>query len=210
MGDGLHERTALKVNPKFLRIALRYIPQGYDSNLADLQANPPVTHSMFPPKTPMEVIVFRMTRLSYLTFSADDIQSAANAKWRVPGLWKQDVETDNIQDAVKALHFITKCKMSSLYSSTVIKIDDSGPNGAPRGRGINTPLASYKQIQFKLPNKQMLFRNLDDQGQPDNLDANWRYLMLCRVSDVRVPTGYYNLADPYAIDVRKCFVYEDA
>lgn len=208
-GDDVDERTGLRISPKFMRFFLRWIPQGYNSNILDLTGNPPVTHSSVPPKTPLEVFFFRMPRLAAATFALADIRQAVNIKWRPKGVWKQDYLTAELQDLVKSMRLIHKTTLPALYSNTVIKIDDAGPGATPRGRGVCTPLAAYKEVQFKLLNKKLLYQN-EAGGLPTNVPANYVYYIAMRVRDDRVPIGYYNLADPFSMEYRKLFVFEDA
>lgn len=203
-GDTVSTRTGLRISPKFMRVDLRYVPQGYDSALVNSESPNPVIVSQVPSKTPMEAFVIRMPRKVYESTSLNDIMGAINTRYRPPGLWKQDTLEATAQNLVKSFHLLDKTVLSSRYNSQMVRLADSLNPTHSQCRMINSPLMSFGQLQFKFLNKFLLYENVSDK------DANYSYLLITRVVDIRVDTTFTPSAAPLKLERRSVFVYEDA
>lgn len=203
-GDNVNQRTGLRVHPKFMRVELRYIPHGYDSAIVDSESGNPILTGQVPTKTPLDIFIFRMARRTYTTLQSGDIMAAVNTRYRAPGLWKQDTLESVNQELLKALQLLHRQSLPSKYFSQMVRLRDDPVNFHSRCRVINCPIQSNARIQFKIPNKFMLYENSTD------LDANYVYFMVCRQLDVRTDTTYTGVAAPLKLEYRTVFVYEDA
>lgn len=203
-GDTVDTRTGLRLTPKFMRIAIRYVPQGYDSNLIDSESGNPVIVSQVPAKTPLEIFVVRVPRKTYDITPLNDLMQAFNTRYRSAGLWKQDVAMDVSQDLIKSFHLLDKKTLASRYNTQAVRLRDNPATGLSQARYINAPIMNFAQLQFKIPNKHMLYENTT------NKDANYAYLLVTRVLDYRVDPTYTGTAAPLKLEYRRVFVYEDA
>ena len=204
-GDSVSTRTGLRIHPKFMRIDLRYVPQGYDSDLLNSESANPVIVSQLPAKTPMEVFIVRLARKTYENTPLADIMSAINVRYRPPGLWKQDtLEAAVPQSILKSFNLLDKVSMASRYNSQMVRLRDDPNTGISVARMINCPLMTFGQLQFKFPTKFLLYENATDK------DGNYAYLMVTRVLDTRVDPTFTGTAAPLKIEYRRVFVYEDA
>lgn len=203
-GSAEGQRAGIFVYPKFMRIAIRYIPHGYNTPVVDLSSTNPVLHGQVPAKTPLEVMVFRMTRQAFSSTNLMSLLQAVNVRFRPTGLWRQDSLLNVIpQELLKGITLLHRAQVGSKYFSTMVRTVDS-QGGAPQCRTINAPLQSDLEFSFKFPNKKMLFEN------QTNRTVNYIYFMVCRQMDLRLDTAYTPVATPEKLAVRKCFVYEDA
>ena len=206
VGDTVSERTGLKVQPKFMRMNIQYIPQGYDSPFIDTESSNPVfSQGQLPPKIPLEVFVFRMVRKHYDSTPTNDLMQAINVKYRPAGLWKQDVLEINVpQETVRGLRLLKRAKLSSRYSSQIVRMKDDPALFHSRARVINCPLQSSAIMTWKFPSKNMLFENVN------NYDANYVYFAAFRTENFLIDHAWTPSAAPTKLIYRTCFVYEDA
>lgn len=207
VGTGAGERIGNKVFMKGLKLQFRYQP--CERNVvadADVITNALLfTQDPVPQFPSMRVHIFKIVEKLAVALTPGQMRQSLEVKYRPPGFWPQDKAQDPDDDAVKAIRTLKSFTLPTKYKILTTAVPSfSGPPIVPdRIQMIACPLVQTYSCYVKINKKTEI-------SNGDNKDTKWRYGVFCTDFSFWTNTASQVQDEPKMLDLRKCWLYEDA
>ena len=206
VGTGAHERIGDKIYLKGAKLQFRYLPceRNVVLDVDQISNSIVMSQSPVPQFPPMRVYLYSIVEKVHSQLSATELRAALDAKYTPPGLWRQDMAQDTAQDTVKAIRTLKKFTMPTKYNILTTSVVGDPAVGTPDRIQV---IASPKMETFScyLPIKKKL-----EISNVDNMPTMQRFGIYYTDYSHWTATSVMVQDEPNMLDIRKCWIYEDA
>lgn len=207
-GTGSSERISDKIFLKHISLMLRYRPKDQVVQIPVLPAsttggNYPLGTGECPLDSNLPDVEVFLVKINRALNDAAEVYQALRVKFRQAGLWKQEMDQNVGQNAVRSVKLCEKVKMKRRSRfATWIRSSNDPPDDETGYMTACITAESYKNVHHGVYKKVLLE---DGPGNPQN----FTYFLYFQFGN-KFPTSYITDLGPRMLNYRIRWVYEDA